>query len=624
MTSANLDLSIESLKIQQFALALSMRGATLAWFVGAGTSAAAGIPTGYDMILDFKTRLFCQSSQIPRSEIDPGDPLWKDRILAYLNGVPELTSGRHPNEYSIAFETVYPDPADRRTYIDQAVRAGSPSFGHRVLASLLSSRQIPVIFTTNFDTLIEDSTVRTDSLLPVNERVHLAVAAIDSAERAERCLRESTWPLLVKLHGDFQSEQLKNVGDELREQDVRLRRVLIGSCQRFGMVICGYSGRDDSVMAALEEAIKTEGSFPGGLYWITGQVSALLPRVTELLNLASTSGIETHIIEAENFDEIAGAIEMQTTFPAALSQHIREARPTARVHPVSIPTVEVGRFPALRATAMPLLSIPTVARRITLTKSATTKELQMLLRSSGFRKAIVASQGYEVAAFGSDSDLMTGLASLGPKLEGEIVLAPATDSWALGLLYEALTRALARRQPLRPQRLRHGHSLVIVPPNVTGNSDLAHRDQERLTKIRAAYGAALTGTVPGTGMAFAEGADIRLEAWFNRWWCVFDPYTWVDIPRSEGFPADQRPHELSSLVSVAGDWRRERWANRYNKDWAKIIEAWSKLIAPDRETTVHAFGLGESPGLDAVFSVSQVTAWSLPGSGIQVSENSKS
>jgi len=95
-------------------------------------------------------------------------------------------------EYAVAFEAAYPNANDRRTYIEQAVRRGVPSFGHRVFAALISTGRVSCIFTTNFDPLIERATVITDELQPAREQAHLTVAALDSAERAERCLWDST------------------------------------------------------------------------------------------------------------------------------------------------------------------------------------------------------------------------------------------------------------------------------------------------------------------------------------------------------------------------------------------------------------------------------------------------
>ena len=51
---------IRILKASQFATRFALRPQQFAWLLGAGASASAGIPTGFMMIRDFKTRLFCQ------------------------------------------------------------------------------------------------------------------------------------------------------------------------------------------------------------------------------------------------------------------------------------------------------------------------------------------------------------------------------------------------------------------------------------------------------------------------------------------------------------------------------------------------------------------------------------
>ena len=72
----------------------------------------------------------------------------------------------------------------------------------------------------------------------------------------------------MKLHGDFRSRRLKNTSDELLTQDVKLRQSLVEAAKRFGLVVAGYSGRDDSIMDTLREAVRQAGSFPAGLFWL--------------------------------------------------------------------------------------------------------------------------------------------------------------------------------------------------------------------------------------------------------------------------------------------------------------------------------------------------------------------
>lgn len=594
-------------------MTFAARASQIAWLIGAGTSAAAGIPTGQDMITDFKTRMYCAQVGIARREVDPGDPLWLERISTYFDGSHGFPQLGAPEEYAAAFELAYPELGDRRTYIDKAVRRGSPSFGHRVLAAVITSRQVPALFTTNFDQLIENSATSADELLATSERVHLAVADLNRSDVAERCVRESAWPLLVKLHGDFQSDRLKNIASELAEQDEHLRRAFVSTCQRFGLLVVGYSGRDASVMEALAEAAGHQGAYPAGLFWCVRPGQALLPAVTNLLTQADATGISVRIVEAANFDELAGALERQLDLPDALADHIRIAQPAARVQPVTLPTHEGARFPVLRTSAMPLLSMPMVARRIVLRSPASTPELREKLKVAGIRHTVVDGRAREVAAFGLDQDLLTGLSPLGPRLDGEVALDPSSESWALGLLYDALARALARGRPLRPMLRRHGHTLVLAPPSPDRTDDVAKTYRQSLESLRSAYGGNVTGTVPSLGRQYAESAALRLELWLDQWWCIIDPFTWIDwYPDGEEGPQRVAGPDRQQIATAA-DWRRERWARRYNAQWNEILAAWARLLAPQRETTIRATGVAAAGGVEATFVMSQVTGWCPPG-----------
>ena len=63
-----------------FAERFALNPLGFAWLLGAGASATAGIPTGYQMIQEFRTRLFASETGISLREIDPADPVWQSRI----------------------------------------------------------------------------------------------------------------------------------------------------------------------------------------------------------------------------------------------------------------------------------------------------------------------------------------------------------------------------------------------------------------------------------------------------------------------------------------------------------------------------------------------------------------
>jgi SIR2-like domain len=614
---------IKTISAAEFSTAFNLRPNLIAWFLGAGASAASGIPTGYAMIRDFKAQIFCRETNLSKREIDTADPIWIERIDAFFQQKSLLPPDGDPSEYAKAFEAVYPEARHRRQYIDDAISKGTPCFGHKVLGSLMAACKIDCVFTTNFDPLIEESAHSSNAILPVNDQNRPTVAAIDSADRALRCINESDWPLVAKLHGDYQSIAIKNTGSELEEQDARMRQVLLESGKRFGMIFVGYSGRDASIMEALNAILDAPSPFPNGVYWLNSSASRLLPAVIDFLRRAEAAGVDVAVVECATFDELAANIIKTTDLPKPLFDQLMEGRPTPRLVAVQLPTSEARAFPVLRYSSLLIESMPRTARRVKLLQSITSPLVREMLKEKGVR-ATVAANGRELAVFGRDQEIFDALAPIGATLDGEIKLDPASDSWAMGLIYDALVRSLARHLPLIPRYKRSGHSVVVASPRDGQDHKQAIRNAEVLSNLQYAYKSDLTGTVPGLGFPFQEGLFLKLELINGRWWLGFEPTTFVQIPRADRADIGSSKYtETSSTdpmgvrpersVDPSGDWRRERWAQRYNKNWASIIGAWAQLLTDTGGNTKRAFGLKDGTGIDAVFEVSPVTGWSRPG-----------
>ena len=225
-------------------------------------------------------------------------------------------------------------------------------------------------------------------------------------------------------------------------------------------------------------------------------------------------------------------------------------------------------------------------------------------------RVALAVTGNGVAAFGRDAELATALASFGPAIDGEIALDPTNDSWALGLLYEALIKALARGRPVLPLLSdRRGHALISVSPPAERQDGRTHEGQRMLSELEKRYGDRLFGTAPRIGRRYAEAVDVHLEFWLGRWWCVVNPFTWVERPTRIGDSGPRRDPDIEALA----DWRRERWARRYNTAWNNIIDGWAHLLISDKEETISSFGIGETDGIDARFTARRTTGWCRPG-----------
>ena len=185
----------------QFATAFALHPNLVSWFLGAGASAASGIPTGYAMIRDFKAQIFCRETNLSYREIDTADPMWTERIDDFFRRTSMLPPDGDPTEYASAFEAVYPQPRHRRQYIADAIAKGTQCFGHKVLASLMVAGKVDRIFTTNFDPLAEDAAISANATLPSTNQRRPTVAAIDSADRASKPVIKGISPSVFLVFG---------------------------------------------------------------------------------------------------------------------------------------------------------------------------------------------------------------------------------------------------------------------------------------------------------------------------------------------------------------------------------------------------------------------------------------
>jgi hypothetical protein len=572
--------------VPQFDLAAFLRlhgsrAPALQWLLGAGTSATAGVPTAWHMIWEFKRTIFCSEQRVALSACQNlSEAALRERIQRHFDaagGHPPLDD---PAEYAHYFELAYPDEKDRRAYIDAKVRGVEPSFGHTCLAVLIAAGRVRIVWTTNFDPALETSCVRV-----LGSTGHLAVATLDNPTLAEEAIAEERWPLAGKLHGDFQSMRLKNIREELREQDARLRGALVRASGRYGLIVCGYSGRDASVMDALDEAA-VEGGFPAGLFWIHCGETPPLPRVEQLIAKATAVGITGAIVEAQNFDELMGDVLRQTPdLPAEVLD--RAEREAPRVSHAPLPAAGT-QWPAIRTNALPVLDWPSSARRIECDIGGA-KALREALRDAGIADRVVAARTKPgVLAFGADDALRKALE---PHTITQSDLHTIEthrlryESGEHGLLAEAVAIALARDRPLLVRRRRLGWALVVDPRKW---------NEPQLASLTAVTGRPL-GRLP-SGAHWAEAVALRLDWHLDRLWLLLDPIIWMS--RSNG----RRP-------TADMDFVRERRARRYNPQSDALLAAWIGILL-GRQETARISAFGGVDGIDATFVIAGTTAYS--------------
>ena len=128
-----------------------------AWLLGAGASATAGLPTAWDVIWDLKRRYYCQQENQKITRQDLQNQAVRARIQSYMlsKGFPEEGD---PNEYTTYFQKIFMDDKERqRRYLTGVLSEENVtlSVGNRVLGALLTTGRTRVIFTTNFDSVVE-------------------------------------------------------------------------------------------------------------------------------------------------------------------------------------------------------------------------------------------------------------------------------------------------------------------------------------------------------------------------------------------------------------------------------------------------------------------------------------
>lgn len=573
------------MEVSDFLRIYPLRAPQIMWFLGAGASAAAGVPTAYHMIWHFKQLLYCSNNRKAVSTCsDLGDPSLRARLQQYFDDAGSFPPLDSELEYSHYFEAAFPAEKDRRCFIEQSVSSASASYGHKVLAALIQMSKIRTIWTTNFDQLVEEAI----NSIPGHSK-KLVTATINTPKLALEALNEERFPLLVKLHGDFQSRQLKNTTCELRKQDAELRNALLEACKRFGLAVIGYSGRDSSVMDTLEHAIAGGKGFPSGLFWFHRADNPFLPRVSKLITNAINKGIDAHLIEIETFDELLGDLLLLIKdLSPELQEYLSKQAP--RISNVPFP-VQKGSWPVIRLNALPIISAPSVCRRVVCNIGGA-RNVQETVAQSG-SNIIAGRRNVGIIAFGSDVAIRDTFDSYGITDFDVHSIEPHRlryDSAEHGLLHDAICKALERERPVTIKR-RGRLRIMFVNPS---------REKNLLFQpLKQAVGK-IVGQIPNTQITWMEAIRVRIEYRLDQLWLLMEPTIWLE------------QNNDIDITKTAKVFVKSRLAGRFNRQWNQIIDAWAHVVTGgEAKSTIRAFGIGD--GIDATFSILRITAFSKRG-----------
>ena len=261
-------------------------------FLGAGASVESGVPSAGECIWEWKRDIFISKNpvlaethnNIKSEQVKRSIQNWLDNQGIY----PQLNS---EEEYSKYIEAAYKIADDRRKYFQHLIEGKCPSLGYHIIALLAENEIVKSVWTTNFDGLML-KTAHSYGLVPIEVTL----------ESQDRIFRNDTDKelLCIALHGDYKYGPLKNTEMELDNQSEVLVRALTHEIEKRNFIVLGYSGRDNSVMDALERAYMGKGA--GRIYWC-GYGRDIPPKVQRFLEKINQSGRNAFYVPTDGFDK---------------------------------------------------------------------------------------------------------------------------------------------------------------------------------------------------------------------------------------------------------------------------------------------------------------------------------
>jgi len=288
-----------------FNLILRRSGDTpnFAILIGAGASISSGAKPACQMIDEWRHQLHNQSRST--------DPIgkWLEKQDWFNDD----------DEYSMLFEKVYDQPAQRRNYVEECVKDARPSWGYIYLSNLIAYNFFNVIFTPNFDDLINEACSSIDHR-PI-------VCAHDSAVSTIRVTSKRA--KIIKLHGDFLYDTIKNTLKETDSLEKNMQDKFLQFSKEYGLVVVGYGGNDASIMDVLTSLVRSSGYFPHGVYWCLKKDAKIGRKLDRFLQRENV-----YLVEIDGFDELM----------AELHEHLGLTLPDLIRDPYKATTNKLNRF----------------------------------------------------------------------------------------------------------------------------------------------------------------------------------------------------------------------------------------------------------------------------------------
>mgnify|MGYP003652294575 CR=1 FL=1 len=290
-------------------LAFSMRASpgVYALLLGSGISRAAGIPTGWEVVLDLVRRVAAAES------VDPGDQpdLWYTERYGKEPGYSELLDAlcRTQIDRQQLLKGYFEPMAEER---EQGLKV--PTAAHHAVAELMEAGLIRVVVTTNFDRLLEQA-LEQRGIVPVVIGSPDQAAGMIPLAHQKHCI--------IKIHGDYLDTRILNTDEELSAYAPDMNALVDRVFDEFGLIIAGWSATwDTALRASMTRSTNRRYSY----YWSTiGELSqeaaaVATARRAEIIKVKSADnffdGLLARVRGLEEFDR-PHPLSMQAAVGAA-------------------------------------------------------------------------------------------------------------------------------------------------------------------------------------------------------------------------------------------------------------------------------------------------------------------
>jgi hypothetical protein len=429
-----------SLSLDAFVRSIGVRRDTPhAVFLGAGASISSGLPSAQACIWEWKRDLFLTNNPgLEDQFMELSLPSVRRRIQQWLDQQGGYPAEDSPDEYGFYILQCFPIVDDRRAFFQQKVRNAQPHIGYRLLAHLAQVDLIHSAWSTNFDGLPARAAA-SFSLTPIE-------VGIDTQNRLPRQPAKHEL-LCVSLHGDYRYDELKNTPDELREQERLLRAALIEELGRRPLIVCGYSGRDHSIMEALRDAYAKSGA--GTLYWCGYSDGSIPAPVADLISHARAHGRSAFYVPTLGFDDLMVRLALhclEGDRREAARKAIADCAPPDLLTREPFQIVEYRINTLIKSNAFEV-ECPAEVLAFDLKAWPKEKVWTSLREQIGTRAIVVAPFKGKVLAFGAIDEIKE---AFGDNIKGLIERSPISpdefrfeDGAIVGLVREALVRSMA-------------------------------------------------------------------------------------------------------------------------------------------------------------------------------------